>query len=135
MNKARIIVAGIGPGSAGDMTPAVLDAVRRSDVVIGYKYYFQFIEPHVKPAAAEAIERLTLARELWKGLGDADARRFFSAILDRCYAACAPVYPMPVRSAAPVSVSLAEKCSLAENAPAASLTILLLDEDGNVFEA
>ena len=37
MNKARIIVAGIGPGSAGDMTPAVLDAVRRSDVVIGYK--------------------------------------------------------------------------------------------------
>ena len=52
MNKPRIIVAGIGPGSAGDMTPAVLDAVRRSDVVIGYKYYFQFIEPHVKPGAA-----------------------------------------------------------------------------------
>lgn len=52
MNKARIIVAGIGPGSAGDMTPAVLDAVRRSDVVIGYKYYFQFIEPYVKPGAS-----------------------------------------------------------------------------------
>lgn len=52
MNKARIIVAGIGPGSAGDMTPAVLDAVRRSDVIIGYKYYFQFIEPYVKPGAA-----------------------------------------------------------------------------------
>ena len=80
MNKARIIVAGIGPGSAGDMTPAVLDAVRRSDVVIGYKYYFQFIEPHVKPTAAEAIERLTLARELWKGLSDADARRLSAAI-------------------------------------------------------
>lgn len=52
MNKARIIVAGIGPGSAGDMTPAVLDAVRRSDVIIGYKYYFQFIEPYVKPGAS-----------------------------------------------------------------------------------
>ena len=40
-------MAGIGPGSAGDITPAVLEAVRRSDVIIGYKYYFQFIEPYL----------------------------------------------------------------------------------------
>ena len=51
MSKPRIIVAGIGPGSADDMTPAVLEAVRQSDVIIGYKYYFQFIAPYVSPGA------------------------------------------------------------------------------------
>lgn len=60
------------------------------------------------PAAADAIDRLTLARELWKGLPADDARRFFPAVIARCHAVCATVYP--------------------------SLTILLLDEDGNVFE-
>ena len=45
----RIIVAGIGPGSKDDMTPAVLSAVAEADVVIGYKYYFQFIHSCVKP--------------------------------------------------------------------------------------
>ena len=49
MGKAKIIVAGIGPGSAGDITPAVLEAVRQSDVIIGYKYYFQFVEAYVQP--------------------------------------------------------------------------------------
>ena len=49
MSKAKIIVAGIGPGSAGDVTPAVLEAVREADVIIGYKYYFQFIEPFLEP--------------------------------------------------------------------------------------
>lgn len=61
------------------------------------------------PVTADAIDRLTLARELWHGLPPADLNRFLSAILDRCRAACASVYP------------------------ASSLTILLLDEDGNVF--
>ena len=45
----KIIVAGIGPGSPSDMTPSVLDAVGKADAVIGYKYYFQFIQDHVKP--------------------------------------------------------------------------------------
>lgn len=44
----KIIVAGIGPGSQEDITPAVLDAVREADAIVGYKYYFQFIEPFVK---------------------------------------------------------------------------------------
>ena len=43
----KIIVAGIGPGSKEDITPAVLEAVREADVIVGYKYYFQFIEPYV----------------------------------------------------------------------------------------
>ena len=44
----RIIIAGIGPGSKEDITPAVLEAVRQADVIVGYKYYFQFIESYVK---------------------------------------------------------------------------------------
>lgn len=43
----KIIVAGIGPGSKDDITPAVLDAVRGADAIVGYKYYFQFIQPYV----------------------------------------------------------------------------------------
>lgn len=49
MKQGKIIVAGIGPGSKEDITPAVLDAIRLSDVVVGYKYYFQFIEEDIKP--------------------------------------------------------------------------------------
>ena len=47
MGTPRLIVAGIGPGSACDITPAVIQAVKESDVVIGYKYYFQFITPYL----------------------------------------------------------------------------------------
>lgn len=43
----QIIVAGIGPGSEQDMTPAVREALRQSDVVVGYKYYFRFIQPFI----------------------------------------------------------------------------------------
>jgi precorrin-3B C17-methyltransferase len=67
----RIIVAGIGPGSKEDITPAVLEAIGEADAVVGYKYYFQFIEAHVKPGC-ECIdtgmkkerERAELAFEL-----------------------------------------------------------------------
>lgn len=44
----KIIVAGIGPGSQNDITPAVLEAVQQADAIVGYKYYFQFIETYVK---------------------------------------------------------------------------------------
>ena len=43
----KIIIAGIGPGSKEDITPAVLEAVGKADVIVGYKYYFQFIESYV----------------------------------------------------------------------------------------
>ena len=48
----KIIVAGIGPGSKDDITPAVLEAVRGAEAIVGYKYYFQFIEPFVKEGCA-----------------------------------------------------------------------------------
>ena len=44
----KIIVVGIGPGSKEDVTPAVIEAVREADAIVGYKYYFQFIEEYVK---------------------------------------------------------------------------------------
>ena len=44
----KIIVAGIGPGGREDMTPAVLDAVREADAIVGYKGYFPFIEAFVR---------------------------------------------------------------------------------------
>ncbi len=45
----RIIVAGLGPGSEADITPAVLQAVKEADVIVGYKYYFRFVKPYLKP--------------------------------------------------------------------------------------
>ena len=55
MNKGKIIVAGIGPGSEADITPAVLAAIQSSDVVIGYKYYFRFII-HLLREGTECID-------------------------------------------------------------------------------
>ena len=47
MNKGKITVAGIGPGSEADVTPAVAEALRECDVVVGYKYYFRFVESFI----------------------------------------------------------------------------------------
>ena len=51
----KIIIAGIGPGSKEDITPAVLEAIRKADAIVGYKYYFQFVEPYV-PVGCECID-------------------------------------------------------------------------------
>lgn len=45
MKEGKIIVAGIGPGAESQITPAVTEAIKSSSVIIGYKYYFQFITP------------------------------------------------------------------------------------------
>jgi precorrin-3B C17-methyltransferase len=41
----KIFVIGIGPGGREDITPAALEAMRQCQVIIGYKYYFQFVTP------------------------------------------------------------------------------------------
>ena len=51
----KIYVVGIGPGSPEDITPAAVAAIGQSDVVVGYKYYFQFVTPYLK-AGAECID-------------------------------------------------------------------------------
>ncbi|MGP1476657.1 MAG: precorrin-3B C(17)-methyltransferase [Phocaeicola sp.] len=45
MSTKRITVVGIGPGSSEDITPAAMNALKEADIIIGYKYYFQFINP------------------------------------------------------------------------------------------
>ena len=56
MKQSKIIVAGIGPGSEQDITPAVLAAVREADVVVGYKYYFRFIRDFVRTPSVSTPE-------------------------------------------------------------------------------
>lgn len=51
MKKGKIIVAGIGPGSKEDITPAVIHALSTADVIVGYQYYFQFVTDFIKPDA------------------------------------------------------------------------------------
>ena len=51
MKGHRIIVAGIGPGNEQDITPAVAQALKEADVVVGYKYYFRFVTPYLSAGA------------------------------------------------------------------------------------
>lgn len=48
MTQGKIYLAGIGPGNEADVTPAVAQALHGSDVVVGYKYYFRFVEQFLK---------------------------------------------------------------------------------------
>lgn len=104
------VTMGIMLGKAVKLAEGHLDTHSKS--VVMNKTFLKEVaaEAGCSPAAAGTIDKLTLARELWKGLLPADAHRFLSAILSRCSAACSTVYPP-------------------EN-----LTILLLDEDGNIFK-
>ncbi len=70
-NKGNITVAGIGPGDSGSITPDVLEAVKNSDVIIGYKYYFQFITGYISNGTEcidtgmrQEMQRAQLAFEL-----------------------------------------------------------------------
>lgn len=45
----KITVVGIGPGSKEDITPAAMQALGTADAVVGYKYYFQFVKPYLRP--------------------------------------------------------------------------------------
>ncbi|MES2872662.1 MAG: precorrin-3B C(17)-methyltransferase [Bacteroidota bacterium] len=42
-----IKVVGLGPGSADFILPVAIKAVQEADVIIGYHYYFQFIEEYI----------------------------------------------------------------------------------------
>lgn len=51
MGKGKIYVAGLGPGDSADITPAVKAILARSEVVVGYKYYFKFIGKELNSGA------------------------------------------------------------------------------------
>ncbi len=46
--KGKIFVVGLGPGSEKYIAPAAIEAVKQSDVVVGYKYYFEFISSYLE---------------------------------------------------------------------------------------
>ena len=48
----NIIIAGIGPGSERDITPAVAEALRNADAVVGYKPYFQYVRQFISDDCA-----------------------------------------------------------------------------------
>ena len=45
----KIYVIGIGPGSERDLTIGARDILGKVDVVVGYKYYFQFVAHYLRP--------------------------------------------------------------------------------------
>lgn len=63
MKKPKIIVVGIGPGGQEDITPAVKEALSLSDVVIGYQYYFRFVQPLLKADAVTIDTGMRRERE------------------------------------------------------------------------
>ncbi|BDE81493.1 precorrin-3B C(17)-methyltransferase [Porphyromonas somerae] len=51
----KIYVIGIGPGSERDLTIGARDILGKVDVVVGYKYYFQFVAHYLR-SDAECID-------------------------------------------------------------------------------
>ncbi|MBQ6437379.1 MAG: cobalt-precorrin-5B (C(1))-methyltransferase [Bacteroidales bacterium] len=107
----RRLTMGVMLGKAVKLAEGHLDTHSRSVVMNREFLKGVAADAGCSPAAAEVIDRLTLARELWTALTPEDARHFLGAILARCRTACAAAYP----------------------ASAGELQILLLDEKGDIF--
>ena len=110
--QVRSVTMGIMLGKAVKLAEGHLDTHSKS--VVMNRAFLKEVAAAAgcSPAAGQTIDRLTLARELWTALPPEDTPAFLSAILSRCRAVCATVYPDTART---------------------SLTILLLDENGQVF--
>ncbi|MBR0534062.1 MAG: cobalamin biosynthesis protein CbiD [Bacteroidales bacterium] len=91
--KVEKVVMGIMLGKAVKLAEGHLDTHSKS-VVMNRSFLKEVAaEAGCSQATAKAIDTLTLARELWDGLPAEDAGIFFTAILKRCKAVCASVYP------------------------------------------
>ncbi|PID89483.1 MAG: precorrin-3B C(17)-methyltransferase [Bacteroidia bacterium] len=44
--KSKIYVVGTGPGNVAHITPKAMDALRDSDIIVGYKTYIKLIKEH-----------------------------------------------------------------------------------------
>ncbi len=54
--SGKITVVGIGPGADGHITPLARKTISSAEAVVGYRYYFGFIE-HLIPKGCERIEK------------------------------------------------------------------------------
>ena len=89
----RKVAMGIMVGKAVKLAEGHLDTHSKS-VVMNKDFLKELAsEAGCSPAACAAIDRMTLARELWSVLDEADARRFFLTLHDRCHRVCTTVYP------------------------------------------
>ena len=103
------VTMGIMIGKAVKLAEGFLDTHSKK-VVMNKAFLKQLaIKSGCSQEALVLIENLTLARELWEHLSEADASLFFTELLDNCYAHCRPLMSD------------------------GKLTILLIDEEGHIF--
>ena len=103
------VTMGIMIGKAVKLAEGFLDTHSKK-VVMNKAFLKQLaIKSGCSQEALPLIENLTLARELWEHLSEADASLFFTELLDNCYAHCRPLMSD------------------------GKLTILLIDEEGHIF--
>lgn len=103
------VTMGIMIGKAVKLAEGYLDTHSKK-VVMNKAFLKQLaIKSGCSQEALALIENLTLARELWEHLSEADASLFFTELLDNCYAHCRPLMSD------------------------GKLTILLIDEEGHIF--
>lgn len=103
------VTMGIMIGKAVKLAEGYLDTHSKK-VVMNKAFLKQLaIKSGCSQEALALIENLTLARELWEHLSEADTSLFFTELLDNCYAHCRPLMPD------------------------GKLTILLIDEEGHIF--
>ncbi len=69
-NKGQLFLVGIGPGNEDHMTPAALDAIKQSDLVIGYVTYIKLVKhllegkEVIRAGMTEEMDRARKAIEL-----------------------------------------------------------------------
>ncbi len=106
--KVPLVTLGIMIGKAVKLAEGNLDTHSKK-VVMNKEFLRQVaMEAGCSPDVESMIEKLTLARELWTLLSEEDSGKFFPCLLEHCFAHCVPLLPE------------------------GKLTILLIDEEGNI---
>ena len=87
------VILGIMIGKAVNLAEGFLDT--HSKKVVMNKGFLQDVAKEAKceEATVDAINRITLARELWELLTEKDQNRFFPLLLQKCKSYCAPILP------------------------------------------
>ena len=87
------VILGIMIGKAVKLAEGFLDT--HSKKVIMNKGFLQDVAKEAKceEATVDAINRITLARELWELLAEKEQNRFFPLLLQKCKSYCAPILP------------------------------------------
>ncbi len=87
------VILGIMIGKAVKLAEGFLDT--HSKKVVMNKGFLQDVAKETKceEATVDAINRITLARELWELLAEKEQNHFFPLLLQKCKSYCAPILP------------------------------------------